>query len=93
MLKLMTFHLKNKDTCDVSIVHMIWPKGLRKKKQVVEAIEKMNVNKHVHFPVSSCGQCSGGEGLQRCHEVHSREQCHPTGEAQSHHSRDAQSAV
>lgn len=44
-------------------------------------------------PVSSCGQRPGGEGLQRSDEVDSREQSHPSGEAQSHCSRNVQSSL
>lgn len=50
-------------------------------------------NVTVNDSLSSCGQCPGGKGLHRGDEVHSREQCHPAGEALSHRSWDPQTAV
>lgn len=43
--------------------------------------------------VCSSGQCPGGEGLQGGDEVDSREQYHPSGEAQLHRGWDVQSSV
>lgn len=41
----------------------------------------------------SCGQCIGRKRLQRNDEGYSGEQCHPTGETQSHHSWDVQAVI
>lgn len=43
--------------------------------------------------VCSGGQCHGGEGLQGGDEVDSREQYHPSREAQLHRGWDVQSSV
>lgn len=64
----------------------------RQLERAAKTIKKREINVTVNNVFCSCGQCLGGERLQRSDEGDSGEQHRPTGQTQPHYSRDVQGA-